>query len=150
MSGAGRRWGRGVWRAAALASEAVLPLLLPRTADAQLLQGQGDDRVPVTVDADNGIEWIRDAKTYIARGNARAIRGDTTVTADMLTARYREKPDGTTEIHVLQADGNVVIETPRERATGERAVYSLDEGSIIRSAEHTSELHSLMRISYAG
>src|SRR3546814_13121913 len=49
----------------------------------------------------------------------------------MLTARYREKPDGTTEIHVLQADGNVVIETPRERATGERAVYSLDEGSII-------------------
>src|SRR3546814_16738160 len=97
MSGAGRRWGRGVWRAAALASEAVLPLLLPRTADAQLLQGQGDDRVPVTVEADNGIEWIRDAKTYIARGNARAIRGDTPVTADMLTARYREKPDGTTE-----------------------------------------------------
>lgn len=118
---------RAVLAAALFLAAAALPL----PAGAQLLQGQGDDRVPVTVEADNGIEWIRDSKTYIARGNARATRGDTSVTAETLTARYREKPDGTTEIYVMEAEGNVVIATPRERATGGRAVYNLDKASII-------------------
>ncbi len=99
-------------------------------AVAQMLQG-GGDQVPVTVEADQGIEWIRDSKTYVARGNARATRADTQVTADTLTARYREKPDGTTEIFRLEADGNVVIATPRERARGDRAVYELDKASVV-------------------
>lgn len=99
-------------------------------ATAQLLQGAGDDKVPVTVEADQGIEWIRDSKTYVARGNAKAVRGDTQVTADSLTANYREKPDGTTEIFRLIAEGNVVIATPRERATGDRAVYNLDKAVV--------------------
>lgn len=118
-------------RAALAAALLTMATALPLPAAAQLLQGQGDDRVPVTVEADNGIEWVRDSKTYIARGNARAIRGDTTVSADTLTARYREKPDGTTEIYVMEADGNVVIATPRERATGGRAVYNLDKANIV-------------------
>lgn len=113
------------------AASAVICVGSAGPAGAQLLQSQGDDRVPVTVEADNGIEWVRDSKTYIARGNARATRGDTSVTAETLTARYREKPDGTTEIYVMEAEGNVVIATPRERATGGRAVYNLDKASII-------------------
>lgn len=100
-------------------------------AAAQLLQGTGDDNVPVTVEADQGIEWIRDSKTYVARGNARAIRGDTQVTADTLTAHYREKPDGASEIFRLEAEGNVVISTPRERATGDRAVYDIDKARVV-------------------
>ncbi len=103
----------------------------PDPAAAQLLQGAGDDNVPVTVEADQGIEWIRDSKTYVARGNAKATRGDTQVTADTLTAHYREKPDGTSEIFRIVAEGNVVITTPRERATGDKAVYVLDK-SLVR------------------
>jgi lipopolysaccharide export system protein LptA len=109
----------------AICAAAVAP------ARAQLLQGTGDDQVPVTVEADQGIEWIRDSSTYVARGNAKATRGDTRVSADTLTARYREKPDGTTEIFRLEADGNVVIATPRERATGDRAVYDLDKANVV-------------------
>ncbi|MBI1208175.1 MAG: hypothetical protein GC191_12930 [Azospirillum sp.] len=108
-----------------------LALLDAAPAAAQLLQGSGDDNVPVTVEADNGIEWIRDSKTYVARGNAKAVRGDTQVTADVLRARYREKPDGTSEIFRLVAEGKVVITTPRERATGDRAVYDLDQANVV-------------------
>lgn len=110
--------------AAALAVAAV-------PVSAQLLQGTGDGQVPVTVEADQGIEWIRDTKTYVARGNAKAVRGDTTVTADTLSAQYREKPDGTTEIFQLHADGNVVITTPKERAVGDTAVYDLDKANVV-------------------
>lgn len=100
-------------------------------AQAQLLQGTEDGQVPVTVESDQGIEWIRDSSTYVARGNARATRGDTQVNADTLTARYREKPDGSTEIFRLEAEGHVVITTPRERANGDRAVYDLDKGNVV-------------------
>lgn len=109
----------------------ALALSLAAPASAQLLQGTGNDNVPVTVEADQGIEWIRDSKTYVARGNARAIRGDTQVTADVLRARYRDKPDGTSEIFRLIAEGNVVITTPRERATGDKAVYDLDKANVV-------------------
>lgn len=110
---------------------AVSAMGMAAPAAAQLLQGSGDDNVPVTVEADNGIEWIRDSKTYVARGNAKAVRGDTQVTADVLRARYREKPDGTSEIFRLVAEGNVVITTPRERASGDKAVYDLDKASVV-------------------
>jgi lipopolysaccharide export system protein LptA len=110
---------------------ATLMLAAVAPASAQLLQGTGNDNVPVTVEADQGIEWIRDSKTYVARGNARAIRGDTQVTADVLRARYREKPDGTSEVFRLIAEGNVVITTPREKALGDKAVYDLDKANVV-------------------
>ena len=121
---------------AVLALVALLAAAAPRAALAQLLQGTGDDRVPVTVEAEQGIEWIRDSKTYVARGHARATRGDTRVDADTLTARYREKPDGTTEIYRLEADGHVVITTPRERALGDRAVYDLDKANVVLTGKN--------------
>src|SRR5262249_52793367 len=54
---------------------------------------------PVEIDASEGIEWQRDQKVYIARGNARVARGDLSVSADTLTAHYRESPDGKTTIY---------------------------------------------------
>ena len=37
---------------------------------------------PVEIDASEGVEWNQDQKVYIARGNARAARGDTSISAD--------------------------------------------------------------------
>ena len=88
------------------------------------LGGGGDG--PVTVEAENGIEWLRDARQYIARGNARATQGDVTVHADRLVASYREAANGSTEIFQLEADGNVLIASPTETAYGDRAVYDID------------------------
>lgn len=49
---------------------------------------------PLEVYADQGLELSQDAKTVIGRGNAKAIRGKVTITADVLTAHYRDKVGG--------------------------------------------------------
>ena len=108
--------------------------LQPGASNAQLLTSE-DGEQPVTVEADNGIEWVRDQKLYIARGNAKAIRGDVTVRGDVLTATYRDKEGGGTEIHRLEANGRVVIETAREEATADRAVYDLDQSVVVLLGE---------------
>src|ERR1700733_557127 len=46
---------------------------------------------PVEVTSDNGMEWHQNDQTIIAKGNAKAVRGDVTVTADELIAHYRKK-----------------------------------------------------------
>jgi lipopolysaccharide export system protein LptA len=54
------------------------------------LANSGDNNKPVNIEADNGIEWQQNNKVYIARGNAKATRGDNTVNADTLYAYYRD------------------------------------------------------------
>lgn len=102
-------------------------LLGPGPLRAQSLStiGGGGDG-PVTVEAENGIEWLRNSRQYIARGNAKATQGEVTVFADRLIASYREAADGSTEIFQLEADGNVRIASPAQTAYGDRAVYDLD------------------------
>jgi len=78
---------RGVVIAAILTAFAALG----SWASAQGLDFASQNGLPVEVYADNGMELSQDAKTVIARGNAKAIRGRVTVTADVLTAHYRDK-----------------------------------------------------------
>lgn len=92
----------------------------------QSLQSADDQEAPVTVEADDGIEWIREDQMYVARGNAKAERGGVTVEADRLTALYRDV-NGATDIYRLEAIGNVVITSEKQTGYGERAVYDLDE-----------------------
>jgi len=97
----------------------------------------GNDDVPLEVYADNGIEWRQNDSTYIARGNAKAIKGTTTVYADVLTAHYRKAAAGAggtsggSEVWKVEADGNVRIVSTEETAYGERAVYTIDDGALI-------------------
>ncbi len=99
--------------------------------------GLGGGDQPIEIEARDGIEWDRRAQRYIARGDARARQGDTTVDADTLTAFYRQsangKPGATsqTEIYRYQADGNVRIATPTHRAVGDRAIYDVDTGVMV-------------------
>lgn len=46
---------------------------------------------PIDITAQDGIEWRQTDQEVIARGDAKAIRGNVTVTADRLTAWYRKK-----------------------------------------------------------
>lgn len=50
---------------------------------------------PVTVTAAGGIDWDQNAQTVTAHDDARAVRGDVTVTADRLIAHYRKKAGST-------------------------------------------------------
>jgi lipopolysaccharide export system protein LptA len=112
---------------------------------------------PIDVTARDGIEWQQAERKVIARGDAKAIRGAVTVTADRLTAWYRKKagdaqarpaeapqaaqPASTglatdtssegNEIYRLQADGNVHIYTQTDQAQGDRATYDLDQAVLV-------------------
>ncbi|NMM44786.1 hypothetical protein HH303_09885 [Rhodospirillaceae bacterium KN72] len=80
----------------------------------------------IEIEADDGIEWIRDLQQYRAYGNATATRDGMTVTADTLTAFYREE-DGRQVIFRLDADGHVVITANGSEASGDKAVYHMDK-----------------------
>ncbi len=60
--------------------------------------GAGGKALPVSIAADNGIEWHQADRVYIARGNVKAVRGTVTVYADEMRAYYRpvaNKPGAT-------------------------------------------------------
>ena len=96
------------------------------------LTGNGHAKQPMHLNADGGIEWQQDTKSYIARNNAVAVRGDVTLRADTITAYYRDaaKP-GTTEIWRVIAAGNVKITTPSQTVVGDTATYDLDKAVVL-------------------
>jgi len=72
---------------------AILVLGAPVVARAQALDLSHGG--PVTVTALGGIDWNQNDQTVTAHDDARAVRGDVTVTADRLIAHYRKKGSGT-------------------------------------------------------
>ncbi len=106
---------------------------------------------PVEVTASDGMEWRQNEQVVIARGSARAVRGDVTVTADVLIAHYRKKAGaaaatpaaakpgsglagadtGSNEIYRLEAEGNVHIFTATDLAVGDRAIYDIDQSVLL-------------------
>lgn len=91
---------------------------------------------PIQVYADNGIEWDRNARQYIARGNAKAIQGTTTVYGDTLIAYYEDIGGGNTQVYRLDALGNVRILSPNETAYGKKAVYDVREGVLVMTGDN--------------
>ena len=91
-----------------------------------------------------------------ARGNARAVRNNVTVTADRLIAWYRKKGGAGTptpapaatagltgdpstegnEIYRLQAEGNVHIATATDQAQGDRATYDMDQSVMVMTGRN--------------
>jgi lipopolysaccharide export system protein LptA len=104
--------------------------------------GKGGSDKAVQIEADQGIEWRQSEHVYIARGNAKAKRGNATVFADTLTAHYRpaksaggragnDDPTASTEIYNVEAEGHVRFETETQSVTGDHAVYDLDQATIV-------------------
>jgi lipopolysaccharide export system protein LptA len=84
-------WGLG---AAARLTPPCLWLALVYLAAPQAVRAQALDLShggPVTVTALGGIDWNQGDQTVTAHDDARAVRGDVTVTADRLIAHYRKK-----------------------------------------------------------
>ena len=78
-----------------------------------------DNKDPIEISADNGIEWKREARTYTARGNALAQQGSTSIAADTLIAYLDEQDD----ISHWEAFGNVKIQTSQSTSYGDHADY---------------------------
>ena len=75
----------------------ALAALLLRPAHAQTLDLSGSQQngppLPIQITASQSIQWQQQAQVVIATGNAKAVRGNVTVTADQLIAHYRKKAD---------------------------------------------------------
>lgn len=128
------------------------------------LTGENNNQ-PIQIEADNGIEWQQSNRVYIARGHAKATRGDNSVTADTLYAYYRpvqqtptatapqtagakraapgaKQPDegpfdqGSTQVYRIEADGNVVFTTPTQTAYGDHAIYDVDQAVLVLTGSH--------------
>ena len=95
--------------------------------------GGGASDLPIEIFADDGIEWQQENLVFLARGNARAVRGEVTVFADELRAYYREKADGSTDIWRLDAIGKVRIKSGKETAFGQMAIFQVDKGILVLS-----------------
>lgn len=90
--------------------------------------GNTGTAVPLAIEADQGVEWRQNEQLYVAKGNATAKRGDTTLRADTLTAHYRRGPENRQEIYKIVAEGAVKITTPKETITGDTAEYMVETG----------------------
>jgi lipopolysaccharide export system protein LptA len=119
-------------RTLALASLAVAGWLLSQNSFAQGLPlpgfGTTGTALPVAIEADKGVEWRQNEQVYIARGNATAKRGDSTIRSDTLYAHYRRTQDNRQEIYKIVAEGAVKITTPKETITSDTAEYMVETG----------------------
>lgn len=95
--------------------------------------GGGDE--PIEIEASHSLEWQEELSLYVARGDARLKQGTVELFADVITAYYRDLPAGGTEIWRLVAEGNVIIESPEERAEGDHMVYDVDQDVIVLTGE---------------
>ena len=124
-------------------------LFAPVLAGAQGLDLSGGG--PIDVTAQDGMEWRQNEMVVVANGDARAVRGNVTVTADRLIAHYRKKPGaipaeatpasarpgnpatdtGANEIYRLEADGHVKIFTATDLAVADHAIYDIDQAVLL-------------------
>ncbi len=91
---------------------------------------------PVEVTSDGGMEWRQNEQTIIAKGSAKAMRGDVTVTADQLIAHYRKKAAAPGAVPPLPAAAVAVSSAKPDAAkaavpgvpddTGNNEVYRLE------------------------
>ncbi len=133
---------------------AVIALTLGPSATAWAQQLDLAHGGPIDITASNGIEWRQQQREVLALGNARAVRGNVTVTGDRLIAYYRPKAGATpgqpapppqpaqnmmndtedtggNEIFRVEAEGHVHIFTATDQAWGDRAIYDIDQAVLV-------------------
>jgi lipopolysaccharide export system protein LptA len=108
---------------------------LESSVNAQTLGFGLNNADPIHIEASDGIEWHKNKKLYIARGDAKARQGRVTVIADELLAYYRSTKTGSEEIYKINANGNVSIESDTDKATSDKAIYDVVEGTLIMTGE---------------
>jgi len=81
----------------------------------------------IEVEADQSLEWHKQEKIYLAKGNAVIRREGVTVKADIIYAYYEESEDSDIEVWKIEANGNVLIEDGEAKLISNKAVYLVDK-----------------------
>lgn len=106
------------------------------SVDAYAQSANPDRDKPVEITADESLEWHRNELYFRARKNVKSVQGETTLLSDLLTAKYRDGPQGGMDIYTIQADGQVQIISKDSKAYGDRAVYNVDRGFAVMTGRN--------------
>ncbi len=80
------------------------------------------------ISADDTLEYWEERAQAVARGNATAVREGRKIKADVIAALFRKDKQGNSQIHRVNAFGNVVIVTQTDHVTADKAVYNVNSG----------------------
>lgn len=84
-----------------------------------------DRKAPIDVDADR-IEVLDQQNQAIFTGNVRVRQSSLTLEANRVKVAFTRPAAGDPQMQRLDADGNVRISTPSERATSRFGIYDVD------------------------
>ncbi|MGB4101488.1 MAG: LptA/OstA family protein [Alphaproteobacteria bacterium] len=82
---------------------------------------------PLDISAQKSLEYHQNEHVYLARGAAKATRGEVTITAEELAAHERKDAAGKSEIYKLTARQDVVIATKQQQIFGDDGIYDADK-----------------------
>ena len=85
-----------------------------------------DTKAPINVDADR-IDVLDQDNQAIFAGNVRVTQATMTLDANRIRVSYTRPAKGDPVIRRLDADGNVRLTTPSERATARFGIYDVDQ-----------------------
>jgi len=109
--------------------------VIPLSQIAQAQETSSNQNEPLEITADGTLEWHRNDKQFIAKKNAKAEQGTVSVSAETLTADYRETKTSDFDIYQLIASENVIIHSNQSNAYGDDATYNLDEGMAVMTGK---------------
>lgn len=118
----------------ALAILLVLPALVhvgPAAAQTSAL-AKHNTEAPVDFDADH-VEVRDNDQQALLTGSVRITQGTLTLTADQVKMFYRRAPGKQPEIQRMDAQGNVKLTSPSERASGRYGIYDVTQRIITLS-----------------
>lgn len=77
-----------------------------------------------TITATDRMEYLTQQGEASAHGNAKMVQDDNTIAANSLKAFFAQADNGSRSLSRAEANGNVVVTTPAEKLTGNKATYT--------------------------
>lgn len=114
----------------------ALVLTLSQVAHAQTTPPASSPKAPLEITADETLEWHRNEKIFIAKGNVTTKQGDVSIKSATQSATYQETPETSFDLTTLKADGNVEIISQGSTATGQAATYDVKKGVAVMTGNN--------------
>ena len=93
--------------------------------------------LPITIEADDSLEWNQTDGTYIAKGDAYVAQGQTNISASHIIANYSTEGE-TRDITQVTATGSVTYIEGKNTAKGDKLDYSLTRKLYILTGKNAS------------
>ena len=104
----------------------IIIFFFPNFLNSQQIVNNKKNGKPIEIFAEQGIEWHKNEKKYLAIGNAMAKSGTMSLNSDRIEAFYEEKDQDAIDIKIVKAHNNVKVKDNDLEITGGRlAEYDL-------------------------